>query len=94
MTVQKNGSVFPYESRHTAAHDEGQNNTDGDNCDDGKYDADNYEHANPPNFSHCDLLYSLAIVRRGCTSNFFEAVSKFSRMAIGETRARVAITFY
>lgn len=56
------------ESQCAAAHDEGQNDSDGDNCDDRKNDAEDNEHAYPPKFSHCDLLDSLSIVGQGCCS--------------------------
>ena len=39
-------------SQCAAAHDEGQHYPDGDNRNDRKYDAHDYEHPEPPKFSH------------------------------------------
>ena len=65
-------------SRDTAAHDEGEHYSDGDYRNHGKYDADNYEHREPPKFSHNHLLDSVLTVRDGCFIEFFGTGASFN----------------
>jgi len=65
-----------------ATHHEGQHDSDSDHCNDWKDNAHDYEHCEPPKFSHCDLLDSLSIVRQGCCSDFRRGVSTFQSIDI------------